>query len=746
MSNEMGQIMTFWELVKRHIMIPTLQRDYIYGATTPKTDEVLNNMLDTFRRALETNEMETLDFIYGSDSKAKEFMPLDGQQRLTTLFLLHFYAAIMSGTEIDEEDFKTLGQFSYATRNCTIAFCDKMLIHRHKELSKHVTKCENQDNVFVSYLTNLDDFRGSFYTDPSVMSMMVVLDRIHKKFHDMNMKDVWEKLTGANCPINFYLLDFGVFDLSDDLYNKMNSRGKPLTAFEIFKAKMHKRIMQTMPEEAEKIAEKMDTNWMQFVWESIGQNNDFKLIDSAFMNIIQTIFRTLDYISGSERQEFPKIDDCCLDYNMQSVYRILSFKKVMDVFSSSSSSKISSHDEYISNLQECVKGNLKNSGLLYLYATYVGLLYEMDADEFDLRFRHVRNLVNNSTFQIREANMPGLLCDVKHVMQGKLNISRVRKLNSNSWEEEQEKDRHRDIWRNLFEFEDINEINGTLQAFSVKLNDSNKLDLSDSAFVSALTKRLKKAAHFFKAQLKDESKRRSALLSLGNYAQSTPNYPAYRYFGILKTSWQNFTGFHQYSDRDAFMDVIDKIDLSIPIDDFVGNASGVTPEHWRYYAIKYAGEITVGYRQPNYGYMYFPKVNSSRHFDETEGYLDVCILQSSYYGPNNIAWKMINRLLDQIYISSYYMYLDPHGGDRIHLVKISNQAALDIQSDGWHVYGINLKEFEEVGLRVEFIDEVSNNEGQLVHYRIEHEFGKDLVIEGAEILEKLAIVFPSVKK
>lgn len=92
------------------------------------------------------------------------------------------------------------------------------------------------------------------------------------------------------------------------------------------------------------------------------------------------------------------------------------------------------------------------------------------------------------------------------------------------------------------------------------------------------------------------------------------------------------------------------------------------------------------------------------------------------------------------------MYLDPHGGDRIRLVKISNQAAIDIQSDGWHVYGINLNELEQVGLSGEMIDEGNDNEGQLVHCRIEHEIGKDLVIEGAEILEKLAKAFPTIKK
>lgn len=97
MDNQIGYKTTFWELVsKQSISIPTLQRDYIYGAGTEKTETVLSNMLSTFKTALDSvtqdpndRKEETLDFVYGSDSIAKDFMPLDGQQRLTTLFLLH---------------------------------------------------------------------------------------------------------------------------------------------------------------------------------------------------------------------------------------------------------------------------------------------------------------------------------------------------------------------------------------------------------------------------------------------------------------------------------------------------------------------------------------------------------------------------------------------------------------------------------------------------------------------------------
>lgn len=46
----------------------------------------------------------------------------------------------------------------------------------------------------------------------------------------------WELLTSDNSPIVFYYLPLKKFGLSDDLYVKMNARGKALTPFENFKA------------------------------------------------------------------------------------------------------------------------------------------------------------------------------------------------------------------------------------------------------------------------------------------------------------------------------------------------------------------------------------------------------------------------------------------------------------------------------------------------------------------------------
>ena len=83
-------------LSKYKVEIPIIQRDYAQGRKHGKVPKIrdgfLNNLLEALKPSAETLE---LDFVYGyindtqSEEKHKQiFIPLDGQQRLTTLFFI----------------------------------------------------------------------------------------------------------------------------------------------------------------------------------------------------------------------------------------------------------------------------------------------------------------------------------------------------------------------------------------------------------------------------------------------------------------------------------------------------------------------------------------------------------------------------------------------------------------------------------------------------------------------------------
>ncbi len=99
-----GSQIIFQELLERHhrIEIPMIQRDYAQGRETE--EEVRDEFLNALHNALilpagHESLPLNLDFIYGSVEGDVEtrFFPLDGQQRLTTLFLLHWYLAWKDG-------------------------------------------------------------------------------------------------------------------------------------------------------------------------------------------------------------------------------------------------------------------------------------------------------------------------------------------------------------------------------------------------------------------------------------------------------------------------------------------------------------------------------------------------------------------------------------------------------------------------------------------------------------------------
>lgn len=82
---------SFWRFLKEcKIEIPIIQRDYAQGRVGK--EELRKSFLRDLKGALGTNKQMKLDFVYGTNENGV-LIPLDGQQRLTTLWLLHWYIA-----------------------------------------------------------------------------------------------------------------------------------------------------------------------------------------------------------------------------------------------------------------------------------------------------------------------------------------------------------------------------------------------------------------------------------------------------------------------------------------------------------------------------------------------------------------------------------------------------------------------------------------------------------------------------
>ena len=276
MAEKKEQILSFWELLKDYkIEIPIIQRDYAQGRQ--EYDSIRNNFLNALKECILQNKNINLDFIYGNIVDNNIFQPLDGQQRLTTLFLLHVYA-YQKELNIDEDVLSILKKFTYETRMSAREFCNAIVLHKFDI---------EQDGQLSKNIIDSEWFFLSWKNDPSIRAMLNTLDNIHKEF--CNISDLWKALIDKKL-ITFYHLILEDFGLSDDLYIKMNARGKLLSSFENLKAEIQNKIKENDWEKTlsslDKFAFKIDTKWTDFLWNNYRSNNK---IDGAHMRLISSV-------------------------------------------------------------------------------------------------------------------------------------------------------------------------------------------------------------------------------------------------------------------------------------------------------------------------------------------------------------------------------------------------------------------------------------------------------------------------
>lgn len=275
-QNHTSETISFLQLLEQQskIEIPIIQRDYAQGRKDKK--EIRENFLNAIYESLVAEKVIKLDFIYGSKID-DVFLPLDGQQRLTTLFLLHWYAAVKDNILNSKRDI--LSKFGYETRITSREFCEALL----------GAELETQSNILLSEQIKDSKWFFMFWkTDPTIDAMLRTIDNIHRRFSDVN--DLWLKLESKNL-INFYYVELENIGLSDDLYIKMNARGKLLSPFENFKASLEKHILDNKWESQEikvddTFAFKIDTTWTDYFWSYFKKNNK---IDNSLMRFISTI-------------------------------------------------------------------------------------------------------------------------------------------------------------------------------------------------------------------------------------------------------------------------------------------------------------------------------------------------------------------------------------------------------------------------------------------------------------------------
>ena len=484
------------EIIKlKRIIIPSIQRDYAQGRPDPDATRVRERFLHSLYIAV-TETPTTLDFIYGDIDTNGIMTPLDGQQRLTTLFLLHWYAAKKAG--LPKENYEFLKNFSYETRYSARYFCAELVDHTpsfNKRLS---------DEIIDQAWFPLD-----WQKDPTISSMLIMLDAINEKFRDVDT--IWDAL--KNKAIKFYFLPIRDMGLTDELYIKMNSRGKPLTLFEHFKAELERELRIIDEVMAARIMNKIDLKWTDLLWayrDSNAGNGDDNIIDDEFLRYFKFVCDIICYEEGNSPQDRSNDEFALLETyfshknHAESKQNALTLEKYFDCWcdingfdsptdflnsfmaSSHENGKITV-DNNIDIFKDCLTSYSDRSGRLRLFPlNRIILLYgitcylqnqdNINMDDFIRRLRIVNNLIQNSEDEVSDRSgnnrIPAILKQVKAIICNGMIDDIENNFNVNQLTEEKEKAEylieHPNDAPALFELEDHPMLKGQISIIGIE--------------------------------------------------------------------------------------------------------------------------------------------------------------------------------------------------------------------------------------------------------------------------------------
>lgn len=578
------------------VEIPLIQRDYAQGRTDARASDIRERFLDVLHQALTSGNDVGLDFVYG-DVEDGTLRPLDGQQRLTTLFLLHWYLAYRAG-QLDNQH--AWMRFSYATRPTARLFCEQLV----------TAKPPSDEPDPAAWIVDQPWYLYVWRNDPTIQAMLVMIAAIHGRFDGCDPHSAWQRLVDTDAPaISFQLLPIDDMGSGEDLYIKMNSRGKPLTPFENFKARFERAIAWSGDKSTE-FDHRIDGPWSDIMWRLRG---DDAIVDDKFLRYFEFItdisqWRT-GQLPGRDRLETRALRL----FGTAGPQAEASLEFLFHAFDTWAGADIA--NEFARLFATNRVDLARQPDRLLLFGTETGadlfgaccrsygstrftygrtlLLFAVLLDRADpsgdlpRRLRVLRNLIEASESELRPQRLPALVADVQRIVRDG-SLSEINGFNKAQAEDEQAKlaflTANPDLAPILFRLEDHALLRGSLQAFD--------LDVSTFAQRAIAFESLMAAPNAW-------SDLTAALLAAGNYARRRNDRDLQ--FGSPSNAepWRNLlTGTsraHLRPTADALGRVLDAVaagtepraSLRQMRDDFVSSRQATGHLDWRYYLVRY---------------------------------------------------------------------------------------------------------------------------------------------------------------
>ena len=384
------EIESLSSVLKNDVIIPEIQREYVWGAN----ENVLNKFLDNIAENVNNNGLN-IGFLYSykpyNDSNI--IYLIDGQQRFTTLILLAFCCAIK---EEKMEEFEKLLRlntptlaFSYRVRVSTEMFLSDLFKKTKTFNTKDVEKEVEDKKWFIE----------SYKNDTSIKAILGALKIIQKFLSDKCIP--FEYITKS---ILFWSFNVRKTSQGEELYITMNSRGEALTSSEQIKPILFEKLEDAKLKSY--YGKKWD-DWEEHFYSMKNQISDFSInkVDLMMDRFIQTILQienqTGKIFSRNKNdfspQEIEKINLSIIEKYFEALERL--------------DKEIKNWEQ---NLYSCLYDDSQKNKYLYPFAFLLKTIYnnpEIESEEIKRIYQVIRNAVrrNNGNGIVNYVPMLNLL-------------------------------------------------------------------------------------------------------------------------------------------------------------------------------------------------------------------------------------------------------------------------------------------------------------------------------------------------
>jgi hypothetical protein len=219
-----------------------------------------------------------------------------------------------------------------------------------------------------------------------------MLKIIQNKFKTPD-NSLFKLLISTECPVKFHFLPLEEFKMEDEIYVKMNARGKPLTGFENFKANFSSLFDIDRKS-------KLDNEWLDIFWKMELNDNKSSInidnVDKKYFNFLKNVtlnfYAETENISKDFREDFD-IYDCYKRVYSQDKTSLYELSKVLDSLQLYDDKK-----KYFADFLKDIpayRERLRFYALSRFFVTQ-GNLNETNAVLYNRWMRVCRNLINNS--------------------------------------------------------------------------------------------------------------------------------------------------------------------------------------------------------------------------------------------------------------------------------------------------------------------------------------------------------------